>query len=243
MTRSFVADEKVNRLRIFRDDDPPTFKPRVSPLHKHGYAEVHLIGAGSVECIVENVSYNLFSGDALIVPAGAYHRVDSHDERRIHFSFQAELPHIGVVKRHFSPEFIMDLFDRIASGDACIGALAYICTELSNIECYKAEVERDYRHAIGNFFDKRHAERVTVADLAEELHLSKMHTQRLVKKYTGMTFGENVTKYRLRVAEYLLKNSDMTKDEIARYVGYSSYSGFWKAKRREDVASSLENND
>ena len=233
MTRSYIIDEKAKKIKIFRDDDPPTFKPGASPLHKHEYAEVHLVGSGWIDCAVENVSHRLYSGDALLVPCGAYHRVESKDNNRLHFSFQAELPSGEVKKKHFSAEFIMDLFDRLASGDSGISTLSYICAELSGVELYKPEPERDYRHSIGNFFDKRHHENICVADLAEELHLSKMHTQRLVKRYTGMTFGENVRKYRLRVAEYLMKNSSITKEEIAEYVGYSSYSGFWKAMHRE----------
>lgn len=233
MTRAYVIDCKTKGFKIFKDDEPPTFRLSVSPLHKHEYAEVHLIEVGEIDCTVENVCYKLLPGDALLVPSGAYHRVDSDSSIRKHFSFQAELPSGKIMKKHFAPEFINDLFSDLAAGEGCIGTLAYICTELGDIKLYKCEAEQDYRHAIGNFFDKRHNEKIEVRDLADELHLSKMHTQRLVKRYTGMTFGENVRKYRLRVAEYLMKNTDMKREEIAEYVGYSSYSGFWKAVKKE----------
>ena len=234
MTRSYVFDDRFKRFRIFKDDDAPTFKSGVSPIHKHGYAEVHLIASGYVECTVENVYFKLDPGDALLVPSGAYHKVDSDDEERVHFSFQVEIPSDKPVKMHFSREFIEDLFDKLKKGgDGGLSTLSYICSELVGIQYYRSEPERDYRHAIADFFDKRHHEKIEIEDLSSELHLSKMHTQRLVKRYTGMTFGENVRKYRLKVAEHLMKNTDMTKEEIARYVGYSSYSGFWKAARRD----------
>lgn len=233
MTRSYVADAKLNKMKIFKDDDPPSFRSSVSPWHKHEYAEVHLTAVGKAECTVEGVLYENCRGDALLIPAGKYHSVVTPNLEMAHFSFQAELSEKDVRKVHFPPEFIKDLFDKLSSGDKCLGTLSYICTELSGTDYYRPETLQDYRHAIGNFFDRRHHENIGVDDLASELHLSRMHTQRLVKKYTGMTFGENVRKYRLRVGEYLMKNTDMTKEKIAEYVGYSSYSGFWKAMKKE----------
>ena len=233
MTNSYIIDERTKKIRIFKDEEPPAFKLSASPLHKHEYAEVHIVGTGHSICTVENVDYELLEGDALLVPPAAYHMVHSDDLTRRHFSFQAELSCTRPVKMHFPKEFIKELFERLSSGDHSIGTLSYICRELSGISCYRREAINDYKHAIGNFFDKRHHENVEIEDLANTLHLSKMQTQRLVKKHTGMTFGENLRTYRLRVAEYLMKNSDMTKEEIARSVGYSSYSGFWKAQKKQ----------
>ncbi len=233
MTNSYIVDEKAKKFRIFKDAEPPTFIPTPSPLHKHEYAEVHLIAAGYNVCTVEGIKYVLDPGDALIIPRGMYHAVGSDDEKKVHFSFQVELPTETVEKRHFPKEFIKELFERMARGDQSLGTLSYICTELAKISYYKLDEANDYRHAIGDFFDKRHHENVEIKDLAATLHLSRMQTQRLVKQHTGMTFGENLRRYRMRVAEYLMTNSNMTNEEIARAVGYSSYSGFWKARNRE----------
>ncbi len=234
MTNSYIVDERAKKFRIFKDIDPPTFFPTNSTLHKHEYAEVHLVSSGVGICTVEGVKYILEPGDALLIPKETYHQTcDSEDNKRVHFSFQVELPTKTIERLHFPKEFIKYLFERMALGDHSIGTLSYICAELSRVSYYKVDMVNDYRHMIGNFFDKRHHENVEIKDLAETLHLSKMQTQRLVKQHTGMTFGENLRKYRMKVAEYLMSNSDMTNEEIARAVGYSSYSGFWKARNRE----------
>lgn len=233
MINSYIVDEKTKKFRIFRDDKPPTFKPTKSPLHKHEYSEVHLVSTGYLKCTVEGTVYILRDGDTLLIPSGAYHSTDSDDISRVHFSFQVGLEASKIVKRHFPKEFIADLFSRLASGDNSIGTLSYICTELAGTTHYKIENTYDYKYVIGNFFDKRYHEKIGIKDLAAVLHLSKMQTQRLVKKHTGMTFGENLRKYRIKVAEYLMSNSKLTNEEIARSVGYSSYSGFWKARSKD----------
>ena len=38
----------------------------------------------------------------------------------------------------------------------------------------------------------------------------------------------------MNVAEHLSKTTDMTLEDISRYIGYKSYAGFWKAKKRRD---------
>ena len=235
MTNSYLIDERNKKFRIFKDEEPPSFKPAASPLHKHEYAEVHLVSDGCSDCTIENTVYRLKPGDALLVPPGAYHMVYSDLAKSRHFSFQAELGCKNIVKMHFPEEFIVTLFNKMASGDHSINTLSYICAELSGAVFYRREAISDYKHAIGDFFDRRHHENVEIEDLAAVLHLSKMQTQRLVKKHTGMTFGENLRTYRLRVAEYLMEKSDMTKEEIARAVGYSSYSGFWKASKKNET--------
>lgn len=233
MDYAYSIDQRQRKFRIFRSTTLPTLKGTPSPLHKHEYAEVHLVERGWSRCIVEGVEYLLEPGDALLMPKGAFHRILSADSGGRHFSFQAELGSPSVVIGHFPPEFLKELFDRMKLGDNGIPTLAYICTTLAGINCYTKEDERDYKHEIGHFFDKRHHENIEVKDLANELHLSLMQTQRLVKKHTGMTFGENLRNYRMKVANYLSETTDMTWEEIAREVGYSSYSGFWKARKKE----------
>ena len=228
---TYIVDPRAKKFRIFRGAGTPTFIGSTSPLHKHEYAEVHLVDRGYIVCTIEGAEYVLREGDAIIIPGGMFHRIKSGDEKRRHYSFQAELFVNKITRGHFPKELISTLFDNMKAGESGINTLYYICTELSGMNSHIIESDRDYKHAIGHFFDKRHNENVEIKDLAETLHLSVMQTQRLVKKHTGMTFGENVRSYRMKVADYLMETTDMTKEEIAREVGYSSYSGFWKARR------------
>ena len=70
---------------------------------------------------------------------------------------------------------------------------------------------------------------MTIADLARQLHFSEKHTARLVLKHTGQTFTQALTAQRMTIARHLAATTDMSLGDISRYVGYRSYSGFWKA--------------
>ena len=47
-----------------------------------------------------------------------------------------------------------------------------------------------------------------------------------------MTFGEYLLHQRMTVVQNLMETTSMTLTEIARYVGYNSYCGFWKAYKK-----------
>ena len=85
---------------------------------------------------------------------------------------------------------------------------------------------------IREFFSLHYNKSIQLSDLAKELHLSNMQTQRIVKKYTDKTFGENLLIQRMTIAENLMETSDMSLLEISEYVGYHSYCGFWKAYKK-----------
>lgn len=233
MTRIYTVDEGAKRYRIFFEQGIRTCIPIPSPLHKHEHEEIHIAIHGKMTVTVENVEYELQEGDSIIIPRGAYHATLPCDECIHRFSFQADLEDCKLMKRHFPTDFILELYERLLVGDECINYYSFICSELAGAHFFKAKLESNYRFEIGNFFDKRHHENIGIEDLAQELHLSKMQTQRLVKLHTGKTFGENLRSYRIKVADYLLANTDMTNEEIATYVGYRSYSGYWKARIKE----------
>ena len=90
----------------------------------------------------------------------------------------------------------------------------------------------DYAFIIEEFLKVNYARDVKLSDLAAELNLSETHTERLVKKYTGNTFRQELAEIRIKMAQMLLSSTDMTMAEISEYVGYNSYSGFYKAYKK-----------
>ena len=73
---------------------------------------------------------------------------------------------------------------------------------------------------------------LSISELAKSLNISLSTLKRLFKKYTGMTFGEYLLHQRMTVVQNLMETTSMTLAEIARYVGYNSYCGFWKAYKK-----------
>lgn len=72
--------------------------------------------------------------------------------------------------------------------------------------------------------------------LSKEFFISKYHLCRLFKSQTGMTLGEYITKKRLlRVSE--LVSGGMSITEAAVTSGFSDYSAYWHASKKQNFAS------
>ena len=91
---------------------------------------------------------------------------------------------------------------------------------------------QDFGFIIQEFISRNYRENVKLLDLAETLHFSEKHTARLVLSCTGCTFRQAISNQRMAVAKYLANTTDMSLQEISQYLGYQTYSGFWKAYRK-----------
>ena len=50
--------------------------------------------------------------------------------------------------------------------------------------------------------------------------------------HTGRSFRDELTATRMAVADQLIAEGELSLSEIAAYVGYHSYAGFYKAIKR-----------
>ena len=69
----------------------------------------------------------------------------------------------------------------------------------------------------------------SVRELAEQVHLSPAHLQRLFKQETGVHLSDLVSARRLNIAAELLTSTDMEVKQIAYFVGYGHHSSFVRA--------------
>lgn len=72
----------------------------------------------------------------------------------------------------------------------------------------------------------------SVRELAEEVHLTPAHLQRLFKHETGSHIRDVLCECRLTVASNLLLSTDLEIKEIAYNVGYGHHSSFVRAFQR-----------
>lgn len=77
-----------------------------------------------------------------------------------------------------------------------------------------------------NYIEEHYREELDLNTLAEFVGFSKYHFLRLFKQYTGTTLGEYMVLYRIRVAEKLLCNPNLSIADIAVQSGFSSISTF-----------------
>ncbi len=88
-----------------------------------------------------------------------------------------------------------------------------------------------YLH-IDKFLTEHCCQNITERDLANYISLSTRQTGRILQTIYGMGFQEKLTDMRLVRAAGLLSETKMPLEEIARSVGYTSYSGFYMAFRK-----------
>lgn len=67
---------------------------------------------------------------------------------------------------------------------------------------------------------------VTLEDMTNEFHLSTPYISKYIKDKSGKTFGEHVTQTRLKRAKTLLKNGNMTVENISYAIGYPNAEHF-----------------
>lgn len=77
-----------------------------------------------------------------------------------------------------------------------------------------------------DFFLKYYNTRITLETLAEHLHYSKTHANRLLKQIWGMSFSEKLNQTRLQAAKKQLTETEDSLEQIARLCGYSTLRGF-----------------
>ena len=67
---------------------------------------------------------------------------------------------------------------------------------------------------------------VTLESMSEQFYLSKPYLSKYIKEKSGVTFGEQVKRVRMKKARTLLKTSAMTVESIALSVGYQNVEHF-----------------
>jgi AraC-like DNA-binding protein len=80
---------------------------------------------------------------------------------------------------------------------------------------------------ITNYIQEHYAD-ITIKELVKKFHFNEDYYNRLLKDKTGMTYSEYVQNIRLTQADKLLRNSNLTIEEVANQVGYHNKGFFYK---------------
>ncbi|MBQ8588501.1 MAG: helix-turn-helix domain-containing protein [Clostridia bacterium] len=107
-----------------------------------------------------------------------------------------------------------------------------IMTMHSDIRCttdIKAASGMQYRYEIDTLLAQNFAGDIDLDFLSKSLYLSPKRVSVLIKSLYGKSFREVRTEMRIQVAKQLLKESELTVNQIAQNVGYSSTRGFLMA--------------
>ena len=111
--------------------------------------------------------------------------------------------------------------------DIITSSVAALVAAVNQVDQIKAASEsKDERmNEIINYMQTNYM-MVTLDELSKSFYLSKPYLSKYIKEQTGLTFGENVKKIRMKKAKTLLKNGNMKVESIAETVGYQNVEHF-----------------
>ena len=207
-------------------------------LHKHNHAEIHVVAKSKTPFIVNGQTHFLEDGSLVVVPSETAHCFKDPNIEHKSAGFQVDYPFsqflVKKIPNEMADEFLTAIDKANLSGDYLTVAsyISLFCgyfLEKSNVGVTPIT---DYGFLIEEFFSNRYSEDVHLEDLAETLHLSPRQTERLVIRYTGKSFRQELMEIRLGTATHLLNTTSMSPVKIADYVGYQSYTGFYKAMKK-----------
>lgn len=95
-----------------------------------------------------------------------------------------------------------------------------------NVRLYKQKEYVQKFNTLMDYIDEHYMEDLNLEQIAESIGFSKFHFSRLFKQYTNFTFCDYLCYRRLRVAEELLAQPDLSITEVALQSGFPSISTF-----------------
>lgn len=221
--------------RIFIQNPLMNAKNMTKIIHNHKYVEFHMVFGGSIKMLIDNKKYTFSSGTVYSIPQRVYHCcIDIEPQAQI-VAFQAEIGLNAFEQHSVNEMFIKEIISILSKESFCSS-----CSEISPLfslsvsEFFKPiqmKPSKDYALLIYEFISQNYNQNITVSELAKNLYLSDKQTERVTKKHSGYTLKKAIANYRMKISDFLEENTDMNKSEISKYVGYSNYSGYWKAKK------------
>ena len=237
---SLKINDKLSNV-FLQDGFYSLLNERSSTVHKHNYAEVHIVSGGSARFKVESSEYTVNDGELIIIPRGHFHTWSDSSIGNggiLHTAFIIDSPINSVEIISADGDVVRGFFNEIrkfcqTQNHSIINSyIPLLLSYADKVAEAPQSKNTDDGVLIENFFSTKYADDIRLADLALILNLSQRQTERKILEYTGHTFNEELCATRMAVARYLESSTDMSMSQIAEYVGYKSYAGFWKALKK-----------
>ena len=227
--------------------------------HCNAQWEFHFIGKGQCLADIAQTQYKLCDGQALLIQPGLYHQAKTLTQDLAHFTLGFTIPKGAVYQQlaekvAAAPMFslsrelcniIQRLWDEWKGNAPYADAYADALTRCLVVELLRFlgigstapqpqadTAEEQLTQTIDTFFEQHFSESCGEEMLAKELHFSRRHLVRILKKHYGMSFREKLASTRMDYAAFLLRTTDQPVGQIGAEVGYDSESAFFKIFRR-----------
>jgi len=229
-----------------------------SGTHNHPKFEVHILLSGSCSIDMEGTGRKLRERQAVVVAPGQYHRLELGVGEIERLSMGLTVPN-GPLRRAMQAavektsiyavtDEIMLLCRGVLSESrrldpfrremmqAKVSTLVLAILRAMNLQGDVNGLDKGGRRmpsAIDMYFERNLAQNPSAEDLAQQLHMSRRHLNRILQANYGMGFREKLLQARLERAKWLLRHTENSVSVIAGDVGYTYDSAFREAFCRQ----------
>jgi AraC-like DNA-binding protein len=240
--------EKLSFLRFVNSKTESVF---AFNLKERMYLDITYCISGELEYIYNGERLVLTSGDAVIFPPHS-ERTRKEGHTPTHYaSFNVILPQdfeikeSGLYKKCISGDtvYLIELFERVWSSvsplriERCKGIFHYLYSELLDSASDK---ENPHINRIKQYIMDNLSGKISIKDIADDVHLAPQYLCTLFKKNTGMTIVEFMDRERIDLAKRLMLISGSPLYEIAERCGFSDYNYFSSIFRKFTGISARE---
>lgn len=217
------------------------FAAHSTTIHKHSYSEVHIVYNGCIDFFIGSQIHTVAGGNIFIIPPKVLHSTTVKDPYTQSINFILNKPIDRPMVRSVPVEILSSFFNEVSKAHknnlfpvTIPSYLSMLCSLFYQDEQADLSEITDDAFIISEFFNRHYADTPALTDLAKELNLSERQTQRLVFKHTGKTFKQEISHRKIETARILLEKTNMVTSEIAKMLGYNSYSSLWKALKKDE---------
>ena len=219
--------------------------------HMHNNIEIHLITKGEGIFNIEGAETEVSTYDLMIIPPHFYHVFNvnkSYPYERIVFNFPIDYYEIDIGKLSEKPLIvnlsnhleILESFKKIVEASNTLNAndfekILHLYVQIILIELKNTAFENGMSKSVNrltasilSFIDDHIAEPLDVTTIASSLYVSKSHLQNTFYKSMKIGLKTYIIQKKMDAAHIML-NDGMYALEVAKKLGYTTYSTFYKS--------------
>ena len=192
---------------------------------------------GKMVYVYDGVEYTLESGDAILFPKGTARIRRAGSTPALYSSFNVSFtddftPEVSGVLRKSLRSDTLSILESIKrsysslgseKNEKCAALFFYLYYQL--VETARENEHPHIKH-IKKYIANRLTEKITLAEIAEEVHLVPHYCCALFSKHEGMSIVDFILNRRIELAKSLIIADTQTLSEIAEHAGFSDYNYF-----------------
>jgi len=231
-----------------------------TPRHSNTCYELHIILEGSCNLAFDARTHSLCPGRAVLIAPNVFHAPSNISEPFCRFSLSFSLDHdladalqrvdregylffepsaqVVSLCRDILKELDADMFLNRELVSAMFSQLMILCLRqvrgerVHVLNNSKDLTQEDEIERIDNFFASFPPEQQTRQELAKYLHCSQRQLIRKMQALYGVSFRQKLIASRIDMAQYLLRSTDKSVNEVSSAVGYADNAAFFRIFRQ-----------